>query len=1457
MFDLGGFTETVAGVQLTGGVIGNGTLASASNFDLRAGAASAALAGAVGLDKTTTGTLVLSGANTYTGTTTVRDGTLALGLAGDRLADASRVVVTGGAFDLGGFTETVAGVRQTGGVIRNGTLVSTSNFDMRAGEASAVLAGDVGLDKTTADTFILSNHNRYTGQTTVAAGTLQLAGTQILLADSTASVAAGATLQLDGAQTLARLDLAGTLAGTGPLDALDFRSFGGRIELPLVAELLQVSGETALNTDATVNSVQVLSGGRLAMGADGRLLNTASLAVDSGGTLTLQGAQSVGTLTLSGTMDGSGVLTASTYALQGGQALTALGTGMLTSSGNSLLQAPAAVSSVSVQDGVFTTGANATLTALPAVTVAGGARWALQSPQRIGSLAGAGQVDLATHALRTGAGGDSRFDGVIGGQGGLVKQGDGQFTLAGGNTYSGDTVVEAGTLALAGANRLADATQVQVAAGATLALDATDTVAALQLAGTLAGSGQLTAARYLLQSGRTEAGLGAGALLSTGDSTVAGVAAVDSIDIADGRLTLAPTAQLTGTPATRLAAGSTLAVLVDTTLGSLAGAGDLRLGGITLQTGAGGDSRFDGVISGDGALQKLGTSRFTLGGSQQSTGGTTVLAGTLALDGADRLADAGAVAVASGAVLALDGNDRVASLQLQGTLAGSGTLSAAAYALDGGTVLANLGDGVLTTRGNSTVAGSLAAHSVDVQAGRLTLAGANRLANAAEVTVAAGAHLTLNAAEQIGHLQLAGTLDGSGTLSASRTTLQGGRLLANLGSGALDSRGDSRLVGQAAVDNLAVLDGQLTLASGGRLTAAPAAEVAAGARLVLGGDETLGRLSGAGDVAIGAFTLRTGAGGSSLFAGVIDGDGGLVKLGIDTTFGLTGTNLYRGTTWVAEGTLVLGDGGSSGTIDASRDIRIDGTLQFNRADALLLDKAVAGSGGITQAGSGTLSLAGSNKTYAGPTVVRSGILASVGDEALSDHSAVQVAAGGQLQLGGAETIAALQADGQVSLASRLTASGALVFNGPAVVQGGGPLLLQAASIDAMHAGNRWGSRLSLDVGGDLRLSSGAAAGGGLQPLTLGEVQIGTAATGSQGRIEAASILLDGATRLRGGTLVLDLQGGAVLVEPTGDLLGRLTPANRQIAFNDDLLRQTPATATDDLALVVDAGARLDVTAGNGGSVALLNPANRIDGGLSVVLGAAGSPWRAGLQRLGGSGTEYSAQSRVRLAGGALRIGGVGIQADVVQVQADSLATDDQAVIVARLPYDNQAGTAGSLPGLRLVLRDPGAFADSGGTAASTFGSGPVPISVNVGSTSFGNRTDLLINGGYVSVLPITRAGGMGRTAVYLQGPLVASGYSFFYDGARRQGTVPVFYNGESAVPPQVSGSISATLAVSEGARKERFDEAVRTENVALRLRAGVIAEVGPGRPATVNTMPMDGLRPPLCQPDPVSLLCPR
>jgi hypothetical protein len=144
------------------------------------------------------------------------------------------------------------------------------------------------------------------------------------------------------------------------------------------------------------------------------------------------------------------------------------------------------------------------------------------------------------------------------------------------------------------------------------------------------------------------------------------------------------------------------------------------------------------------------------------------------------------------------------------------------------------------------------------------------------------------------------------------------------------------------------------------------------------------------------------------------------------------------------------------------------------------------------------------------------------------------------------------------------------------------------------------------------------------------------------------------------------------------------------------------------------------------------------------------------------------------------------------------------------------------------------------------------LRVDVGSKAYGTRV-LPLDAGYVTVLP--RNGAQGSTAVFLTGPVVnaAGGYRFFFDGAGSQTQIPVIYNGNPPTTPQVENSISATVSVSEGARKERFDEAVRTENVAIRLRAGVIAEVGPAPSATLGT---EGLRvPAVCTPATGKLFC--
>ena len=98
--DLNGQTETVPGLSLLGGsvvdTLGSGSLTSTSAYDLESGSVSAVLAGSAGVAKTTTGTVVLSGANTYSGGTTISTGTLQIGNGGS-----SGNLGTGGVSDNG------------------------------------------------------------------------------------------------------------------------------------------------------------------------------------------------------------------------------------------------------------------------------------------------------------------------------------------------------------------------------------------------------------------------------------------------------------------------------------------------------------------------------------------------------------------------------------------------------------------------------------------------------------------------------------------------------------------------------------------------------------------------------------------------------------------------------------------------------------------------------------------------------------------------------------------------------------------------------------------------------------------------------------------------------------------------------------------------------------------------------------------------------------------------------------------------------------------------------------------------------------------------------------------------------------------------------------------------------------------------------------------------------------
>jgi len=108
-FDIQGFNQTLNNVHLTGGTIAGsgGTLTGTSAYDMQAGTVSANLSGTAGLTKTTTGTVTLSGVNTYTGSTAVNAGILKLGST-SALGGSSLTVGASGTLDLNGQNYTTA-----------------------------------------------------------------------------------------------------------------------------------------------------------------------------------------------------------------------------------------------------------------------------------------------------------------------------------------------------------------------------------------------------------------------------------------------------------------------------------------------------------------------------------------------------------------------------------------------------------------------------------------------------------------------------------------------------------------------------------------------------------------------------------------------------------------------------------------------------------------------------------------------------------------------------------------------------------------------------------------------------------------------------------------------------------------------------------------------------------------------------------------------------------------------------------------------------------------------------------------------------------------------------------------------------------------------------------------------------------------------------------------------------
>jgi hypothetical protein len=328
-------------------------------------------------------------------------------------------------------------------------------------------------------------------------------------------------------------------------------------------------------------------------------------------------------------------------------------------------------------------------------------------------------------------------------------------------------------------------------------------------------------------------------------------------------------------------------------------------------------------------------------------------------------------------------------------------------------------------------------------------------------------------------------------------------------------------------------------------------------------------------------------------------------------------------------------------------------------------------------------------------------------------------------------------------------------------------------------------------------------------------------------------------QLNGGVLTLTSNATPTPIDLTDPEYAGAT-----LSFGFVPIKEASATIVQDTggSIGTAAGSMLVLRAPAGGSILLEQPGNNLLGHVSAVSGTLGDNDLTRFNNATGElmlGFLRIVSNEIHVAGrppgnGDQALQQAGLEADVIKLTADVLTTGPDGLLRARLPFNNIQGSQTSMPGLTLSM-SPTALADGGG-----FG-GPGSdafIQVQVGGSE----------GGFLTARP---KGTSGDTAVIFLGG--DASVTPFYDGSGKLSEIRIFYNGNSPRTPQETGALAAVIALIEDARQARFEEAVRTENVRSRLRSGVIAEVGAGRPATVGR---ESIRlPDTCEIKPKTLQC--
>ena len=674
--------------------------------------------------------------------------------------------------------------------------------------------------------------------------------------------------------------------------------------------------------------------------------------------------------------------------------------------------------------------------------------------------------------------------------------GSGNFILAGGavtfttpQTYTGLTTITTGTLALSGNGSIAGSSGLNV--GGTFDISALSGASIKSLSG--AGGVTLGAASLTITAGN---GTFSGVI-----SGIGGLAVTGGTEILTGANTYSGTTSVTS---------GTLQLGNGTTTGSVTG--DIVDSG-TLAFNYSGAQAFSAVISGSGEVKLLGGT-LTITAPQTYTGATTINAGTLVLGAAASLANSQGVTNNGTLDVSAVGSPSIQSL------AGTGIVQLGAQTLTISNAQGNFSGVVLGTGGVTLTGGTQTFGGANSYAGPTLITGGTlALSNVAAL---AGTNVTDNgvldistASNTIGNSTIVTipTLAGSGGVVLGNRTLTL-TAAADSFSGNISGAGNVTVAsGTETLTGASTYTGTTTIASPATLALSGNGALSASTTVAVAGifdisaataDATIGSLSGAGVVTLGARNLIVAAGRSD-FSGAISGSGGLVVIGGAQI--LSGLNTYTGGTSITGGTLQLGDGTGTGSLMG--DVADAGTLAFDYSGQVAFNGVISGSGSVSQIGAGTIILTGAN-TYSGGTTIF----------------------GGGLQIGNGGTAGSLAGDVEDNASLVFDRSDAVTFNGAisgtgSVSQiGSGTLILGGANSYTGSTTIASGSILLLGSTTAIATSSSVVDNGLLDVSTVASPQIsalagsGTVALGAQTlSISAGAGAFSGAITGTGGVIV--------------------------------------------------------------------------------------------------------------------------------------------------------------------------------------------------------------------------------------------------------------------------------------------------------------------------------------------------